>query len=458
MVANGVQRKQELRASRKISTVKVGIQTWGSEGDIRPLVALGHGLVQRGHQVELLYTDIAARRYDEVAASLGMTVRAVATPVIADENELYEIGLEAIRTPNPLRQGKIIYDRLLKPVEYAIFDAAVDLCRRSDLIVTHLLLNQSRAAAQLAGKPAVSVTFAHSLVPSRHIHPEGLPRLGEAGNAVGWWLARLALNLVLRGPVNQMRRRVGVPPVKDLLLDGWVSHLLNLVAVSPAIIREQPDWPAWNRVCGFLELPSTNHEPIAPALAAFLDAGEPPIFMGFGSLMPVSSSYLAESVAIMKEAVRLAGCRAIIQAEVAPERSDRIVMVGRTPHAQVFPRCAAVVHHCGAGTTHTTLKAGVPSICVPHVSDQSGWANELRRLGVAPPAEDRRSLTAAGLARRITEALADAGMRRRAAAISEQMKADDGPATAALMIEDAHARFTTPKRTADQAREGGHET
>jgi UDP:flavonoid glycosyltransferase YjiC (YdhE family) len=421
--------------------MKIGLQAWGSEGDIRPLVAIGHGLAQRGHQVELVYTDIANRRYDDVAASLGMTARAVATPVIADETELYEIGLKAINTPNPLMQGKVVYDRLLRPVEDRIFEAAVDLCRRSDLIVTHLLLNQSRAAAELAGKPAVSVTFAHSLVPSRHIHPEGLPRFGETGNAIGWSIARFALNLVMRGPVNDMRRRVGVPPVKDLLLDGWASHLLNLIAVSPAICPEQPDWPRWNRVCGFLGLPATNHEQIAPELAAFLDAGEPPIFMGFGSLMPVSSSYLADSVALMKEAARLAGCRAIIQAEVPPEAGDHHMIVSRTPHAQVFPHCAAVVHHCGAGTTHTTLAAGVPSVCVPHVSDQTGWADELRRLGVAPPAAPRRTLTAEKLARRIKEALADPGMRTRAAATAARMKNDDGPARAAVLIEEAADSF-----------------
>ena len=419
--------------------MRIGIQAWGSEGDIRPLIALGHGLVQRGHTVELVYTDIANRHYHEVAATLGMTARAVATPVIADEKELYEIGLTAINTSNPLLQGKVVYDRLLKPVEDQIFDAAVELCRRSDLIVTHLLLNQSRAAAELAGTPAVSVTFAHSLVPSRHIHPEGLPRLGEIGNALGWSLARFVLNLAMRGPVNDFRRRVGVAPVRDLLLDGWASHLLNLIAVSPAICAEQPDWPRWNRVCGFLALPATDHEPLAPELATFLDAGDPPIFMGFGSLMPVSSSYLTESVALMKEAARLAGGRAIIQAEVPPEESDRTLIVGRCPHAQVFPRCAAVVHHCGAGTTHTTLKAGVPSVSVPHVSDQMGWADELRRLGVAPPAVLRRTLTAEGLARRIKEALADPGMRTRAAAMAERMKEDDGPARAAVLIEEAAA-------------------
>ena len=433
--------------------MKVGIQSWGSEGDIRPLVALGHGLVQRGHEVELVYTDIADRHYVEVAAALGFTARAVATPVIADLDELYEIGLRVINAGNPLADGKLIFDRLLRPVEDAIFEAAVDLSRRSDLIVSHLVLDQVRAAAELAGTPSVSVTFAHSMVPSRHIRPHGLPPLGETANAAAWAVGRIMLNWMLRGSMNQFRRRVGVAPISDVLLDGFASHRLNLIAVTPAICREPSDWPPWNRVCGFLGLPSTTHEQIPPELEAFMAAGEPPVFMGFGSLMPVSSSYLTESVAVMKEAAHLAGCRAIIQAEVPPEQSDRLVIVGRTPHAQVFPRCAAVVHHCGAGTTHSTLGAGVPSVCVPHVSDQFAWADELRRLGVAPAAERRRSLTAERLARRITEALADPGMRTRAAAISARMKDDDGPARAAVLIEEAMRVYRAEARQG----EGGHD-
>jgi sterol 3beta-glucosyltransferase len=425
--------------------MKIGLQTWGSEGDIRPFVAIGHGLVQRGHDVELVYTDIAERRYEAVAASLGMTARAVATPVIADEAELYAIGTAATRSSNKLKQGKLIYDKLLRPVEDAIFDAAVDLASRSDLIVSHFILNQVRAAAALAGKPEVSVTFAHMILPSRHIHPQSLPRLGKVGNAAGWALTRFVLNRAILGSVNRFRRRVGAPPVKDLLLDAWASHLLNLIAVSPAMLAAPDDWPRANRMCGFLAPPSTSHEEISPELEAFLAAGEPPVFMGFGSLMPASTAYLAQTVELMKETARLAGCRAVIQAVMPPERSERFIIVPRTPHALVFPRCAAAVHHCGAGTTHTTLKAGVPSVGVPHVSDQFSWAGELQRLGVAPAPVPRRSLTADRLAKQIRAVLANPGMRAKAMAIAAHMKDDDGPATAAVMIEEAAAAFAVQK-------------
>jgi sterol 3beta-glucosyltransferase len=102
----------------------------------------------------------------------------------------------------------------------------------------------------------------------------------------------------------------------------------------------------------------------------------------------------------------------------------------------LFPRCAAVVHHAGAGTTHTTLAAGAPSVPVPHVSDQFGWADDLQRLGVAPRALPRRALTAPRLAARIRSVLATPPMKQRAVAMAARMKDDDGVKTAVRMIEE----------------------
>ncbi len=419
--------------------MRIGIQAWGSEGDIRPLIALGHGLVERGHDVELVYTDIADRRYEAVASALGMKARAVATPVVKNSADLYRLGLQAIKARSPLIQGKIIVDHFFRPAENQMFDAAVDLVERSDLVVGHFFLHPLRAAAERAGKPEVSVTFAHTLVPSRHIHPAGLPQLGPWGDAITWRLARFTLNRMWLPEINRFRRRASVPPAKDMMLDVWASHLLNLIAVSPALCPTPADWPSWNRVCGFLALPSHEHERLAPGIEQFLAAGPAPVFMGFGSLMPVDSSHLLDTVTLLRDAARRAGCRAIIQAEVPPAEygADDVMIVSRTPHQSLFPRCAAVVHHAGAGTTHTTIGAGVPSVPVPHFSDQFSWADQLQRLGVSAAGIPRRSLTSAQLARGIRNVLGNPGMRRRALELQAKMQADDGVKTAARLIEEA---------------------
>ena len=114
---------------------------------------------------------------------------------------------------------------------------------------------------------------------------------------------------------------------------------------------------------------------------------------------------------------------------------------GDEAHHLVFPRCAAVVHHAGAGTTHTTLRAGVPSIPVPHVSDQFAWSEELQRLGVSPAPLRRTKLTATSLAARIQEVVTTPSMQTRAAAIAERMRPDNGPKTACDLIERAIERL-----------------
>lgn len=416
--------------------MRIGIQTWGSEGDIRPFVALGHALAERGHRVELLYTEIGERRYEAVARSLGFTARGVASPIVSADRAI-EIGLQVLNTRDQLQQGLIISREMLEPVIGPMFDAAVDLCRRSDLLIHHFILHASRAAADLAQVPTVTVQFAPMLMPSRYIHPSGTPRLGEIGNVLLWKLARFALNRTLLRDVNRLRRRVGLEPFRDLLLDAWPSHRLNLFASSPALLDRPPDWPEWHQLCGFLELPVHEGEDLSPHVDAFLRAGPPPIFMGFGSLMPIAgNTHLTQTLATFEEAARLAGQRAIIQSDEDRASTDRVLYVRRTPHQLVFPSCAAVVHHAGAGTTHAALKAGVPSIPVPHVSDQFAWSEELQRLGTAPAPLRRTKLTANALAGRIREVLANPRIKANAESIRARMQSDNGPETACNMIQD----------------------
>lgn len=416
--------------------MRIAIQTWGSEGDIRPFLALGAALAKRGHRIELLYTEVGDRRYEAVASALGFTAKAIASPIL-DSDQAIALEIKILNTRNQFEQGLVIFKSMLEPAIEPMFEAAQDLCTRSDVLIHHFVLHAARAAADLAGLPAITVQFAHMLTPSRHIHPQSTPRLGEIGNLIEWKLARFALNRTMLKDVNRLRRRVGLTPFRDLLLDAWPSHRLNLLASSPALLEQRPaDWPSWHQMCGFLELPSHEHESVTPELEVFLSTGAPPVFMGFGSLMPMAGgTHLTDTVATFEDAARIAGCRAIIQSEIERPWTDQIFYLRRTPHRLVFPRCAVVVHHAGAGTTHSTLRAGVPSIAVPHVSDQFAWCDELQRLGVAPAPIRRLELTAPTLASRIREVLGNPQMKQSAMKIAERMKSDNGPETAADLIE-----------------------
>jgi sterol 3beta-glucosyltransferase len=159
------------------------------------------------------------------------------------------------------------------------------------------------------------------------------------------------------------------------------------------------------------------------------------VFMGFGSLMPTDGSHLIETVDLFEAAATRADCRAIIQSAIERPSTDRVLFIQRTPHKLVFPRCAAIVHHAGAGTTHTTLRAGTPSVPVPHLSDQFLWSNELHRLGVAPKPLTRTKWSANALSDRIRQTAGNVVMKQAAMAIAARMRHDNGPETAADLIE-----------------------
>jgi UDP:flavonoid glycosyltransferase YjiC (YdhE family) len=174
-------------------------------------------------------------------------------------------------------------------------------------------------------------------------------------------------------------------------------------------------------------------------LQEFLAAGEPPVYLTFGSMMVDDLGYMRQVADIWMEAVRRAGCRAVMQFPhddlSAFPADERVFKVRRAPYKQVFPRCAMVVHHGGAGTTQSCLLTGRPSIIVAHMADQSFWGSELERLGVAGKTPRRTRLSGKQLAEGIRHVLAAPAMAARAAALGETMARENGVATAVRLIE-----------------------
>jgi sterol 3beta-glucosyltransferase len=162
-------------------------------------------------------------------------------------------------------------------------------------------------------------------------------------------------------------------------------------------------------------------------LVEFLQAGPPPVFVGFGSMAPSQGESLDD---IVSSAVQRAGVRAVVQAGWAglAASGDNILPVGDVPHDWLFPQMAAVVHHAGAGTTGAGLRAGVPAIAVPVMIDQPFWADRLHRLGVAPPPLPAHALTADTLADALKSGVHDPSYRDRAAELARRIGAEDGAA------------------------------
>lgn len=419
--------------------MRIALQTWGSEGDARPFLALAAGLAAAGHRVCVALTDPTGRDYLNLAAPLGIEVRMVAEPGPAEIARLDALGGRLLAA-SVYRQGRLLMDELFTPVLAPLQAAARELCEDADLVIGHFFLHPLHIVAEAAGVPAVSITLAPDMVPSAAHAPSGLPSRGPLWNRACWSLASRVLDRGYLAPVNRARRAAGLAPARhflDTLRGGW----LDLVAVSPVLCPPPPDWPASRRCVGPLLLPATPPEtPSSDPVAAFLAAGEAPVFVGFGSLTPRDEMARAELLAVVEGALARAGARALVQGLAPPgiTAGGRILHVARVAHAQVFPRCAVLVHHGGAGTSHAAARAGVPSVVVPHVVDQFFWARCLWRHGVAAAPLARRRLSVARLHQALTEAARPA-LAQRAALLATAMRGEDGVAGAIAAID---ARLT----------------
>ncbi len=418
--------------------MRIGLQTWGSHGDIRPFLALAEGLRHAGHDVTLVITCVDSDIHDRLASPSGVQIRVVASPVLG-AGDAGKVGESVFDTRDPMRQLASILKLCFTPAEDRMFAAARQLCEECEVVIGHFFMHPLRAAAELAGRPYASVMLSHGGVPSAHDHPMRARGPATLVNRLLWWVTRIAINRALKPDTNRLRATAGLPPVRDMIDDVWLSPRLTLVAVSPSIAVRQPDWPAAVQVSGFLDMPNIEVEGKVPAhLRAFLAAGEAPLYMTLGSWMPADTEWQQRTLRLLTEAARLAGCRAIIQSAGAAAcgfvSSERFLYLSAAPHQAIFPHCFAVLHHGGAGTTQSATLAGKPSVVVAHIGEQEHWGRELHRLGIAGKPVHRRDATAAGLAKLIRQVRDTPAMTAAAIGIAAAMRNENGVAVAVDLV------------------------
>ncbi|EAQ14333.1 sterol 3beta-glucosyltransferase [Maritimibacter alkaliphilus HTCC2654] len=419
--------------------MRILILTYGSRGDVQPFVALGRALVARGHEVTLG----TARRFETFVreAGLGFAPMSDAMLNLLDT----EAGRDMMESTQGVLQSlkwTVMLTRTVGPAQAELIGdswaaaEAVD----PDLIVFHPKTYAGPHIAEKRGIPAVLAMLVPMMVPTGERPNVGFPDTGWQ-----WW-NRFSYRFVNRTMafsagrhVREMRAERGLPKQRrfDLLRDSRGRMLPVLNAVSPSVLPAPRDWPDEAVMTGYW---FTDHGDWTPPdeLAAFLEAGPPPVYVGFGSMAGRSPGRLAKAVI---EALTRTGMRGIIATGwggLKPaDLPDTIHKIEGAPHDWLFPRMAAIVHHGGAGTTAAAIRAGKPQVVVPFFGDQPFWGKIMAQHGVAPDPIAQKSLTADNLAEALRRVTGDPAMAQAAEALGAAVRQEDGLKRAVEVIEAA---------------------
>jgi vancomycin aglycone glucosyltransferase len=328
--------------------------------------------------------------------------------------------------------------------QFEAISAAAGSC---DAILATGLFPSSAAArcvAEVRGVPYVHAAYCPIFVPSEHHRPHSWPSHplpdGEADVHRLWDRDIQTMNALFGGAMAGLRQRIGLPPL-DNVRDA-VFTLNPLLAADPVIAPWTPTDMRDVVQTGAWILP--DDRPLPADLLAFLEAGEPPVYLGFGS-MPLAA--LRESAPIAIEVIRAQGRRLILSrgwADLAldDDRADAFVL-GDVNQQALFPRVAAVIHHGGAGTTTAAARAGAPQVVVPQLADQPYFAGRVAALGIGA-AHDGPTPTVASLTAALEIALRPQ-TAARAAAVAPTIRGDGALVAARWLLDRLQGPDPVPR-------------
>ncbi|MFI6273758.1 glycosyltransferase [Streptomyces sp. NPDC050988] len=409
--------------------MRVAIMTAGSRGDAAPYTGLGHGLARGGHEV----TVVTHACFEPLVAAAGVGFH----PLPVDPRaELESVrGLALHRSVTGI--GKLA--RVVEMARSLVGRMADDLVAAAGaadvLLLSSSLGPLGHAIAEGHALPSMGV-YLQPLAPTGEFAPPviGTRSLGPAGNRLAGRAVNVAVERIFADTTRSLRARLGLPPLGSRAArrarerqDWPVQH-----GFSPLVVPRPRDWRPGLGIAGYW-WPYDRDAQLPDRLRDFLDAGAPPVYFGLGSATVPNPERLSEEVV---RALRAAGVRGVVQRGWAglEATGDDMFTVDEVPHAALFPRMAAVIHHAGAGTTAAALRAGVPAVPVPIQFDEAFWAARLVALGVAPEAVPLRRLGAESLGGAVARAVTEPVYARRAKALADRLRDEDGvgPVLAAM--------------------------
>lgn len=437
-----------------LSARKILIATFGSLGDLHPFVALAHALQRDG------FTPVIA-----TSAAYGDYIRAEGfafAPIRPDADDLTSrLGMDMAEIARRMAEDDaFLFDTLIFPHLRESYDDFLVASEGAAAIVAHSLAFSARLAAELRGLPLVNVLLSPMMLYSAYDPP--LASSAPVRRAPAWQV-EIAYNRFLlwslshvialwAAPLRRLRRDLALEPRYGLdLLLGVKSSAATIGLFSPTLAPPQPDHGSRTFIAGHSFHDRYMSEArLAPALEAFLDAGEPPLVFTLGSFVArARRDYYVDCA----EAARALGKRAVMLAHeddaavLAESRGPDVYVAAYAPHSLVFPRACAIVHHGGIGTTGQAMRAGRPQLVTPFLGDQFDNAERLQKLGVARTI-DGKTATAEKIAAELKRL--DSGHGQRAQALAERVRCEDGASLGALKVASVIAERALEREGAAQ--------
>ena len=422
--------------------MKITILAFGTQGDIQPLVALGEGLKKAGHSV-IFATD---KNFQALVSSHEVGF----CPITGDIRALIqsEGGQELVAQGQNPRQFAHNLSQLIQPVLMQMMADCWHACQGTDLILpSQWGTYPGIPIAQRLGVPAIKCNLV-PMTPTRAFPSTQMPTpwrsLGGWYNYGSGFVAEQFFWQTFRKAVNQAREKVLQMSPESFWgpATRFNRSLPLLYGFSTHVLRRPADWSQNIQVTGYWFLENQAGWQPPKDLADFLEAGSPPVYVGFGSMNnrdpKETAALLVEALSAVKQrGILLRGWGGLSQTDLP----KNIRMVDSVPHEWLFSRVAAVVHHGGAGTTAAGMRAGVPTIVIPFMNDQSFWGWRVEQLGVGPKPIPRRQLTATRLAQAIDQTLHSTAIRENAAALGKVLRVEDGVACTVAAIDAIVHKF-----------------
>lgn len=413
---------------------KIALMTVGTRGDVQPVAVLANALAKTGYDVLLgvpenfLPGQTDAQVIEPYVQNLELVRLGPSFRDLLNAPEVREILSRSFFTR--IRKAKAVSN---KWIEETIQDM-VSVSKTADAILFHPKLVFAVDVAEAINATPFLFAF-QPITPTRDFPFFIFPwkSLGGYLNNLSYKILFLS-RLIMSGRYNKSWRQeyLGLPPISNFtapyILHG--EHIRVLYSISPSILTKPSDWPEKFHLTGYWFPEHKQTTELPDDLKSFLYGGTPPVYIGFGS-MPIDNP--EKKAQILFEAINRAEIRAVIakgwgglDLENYTNRSDRIHVIDSASHESLFPYVTAVVHHGGAGTTHTGLRAGKPTLICPFHVDQPFWARRIHDLGVGPPPLPPKKWTINALASSLKDLAHNESYKLKADEIGKNMQMEDG--------------------------------